>query len=447
MIRLLKTLMVISVVSTILLSCEKDFRCVMNSDDDGVTDVQKWSSPLKFNSEDDLILAIESNIGHIQTKSSNDGFVSYYETVMQEDGYEDRPNAIFSDAFGSVLNQDGEVIFGNTLIKVGKTAVFYGPVSETFQIRQLAELETPMTGLFEREQYPSQFEDVLAYLFTEDKRIYMCDTFGLYGNDYIDNSPEGSVSTKAEAINWSQQGKKEGPEMDREYVWPRGGDQKNKFSSNSKVANDTKIYKQTFGSYKEAGVKTKTMKKHGAFWKKFSADVTSAVTNVMICEGGLAAATKAPLGWLDINKTKYKGRSFMIATKVVKSYGDINAGGKATEAECNAALKWAKDQGASVSTVEGVRYVIKDDPKNCVVHLRDIIVHKKDSKNTLIFNLKTEQNDFDTDKGIFNKLDIIKSSYRVDIMFLYGYSKYNGEIKGSILRCGRYGVPNVKKIN
>ena len=186
----------------------------MNSDDDGVTDVQKWSSPLKFNSEDDLILAIESNIGHIQTKSSNDGFVSYYETVMQEDGYEDRPNAIFSDAFGSVLNQDGEVIFGNTLIKVGKTAVFYGPVSETFQIRQLAELETPMTGLFEREQYPSQFEDVLAYLFTEDKRIYMCDTFGLYGNDYTDNSPEGSVSTKAEAINWSQQGKKEGPEMD-----------------------------------------------------------------------------------------------------------------------------------------------------------------------------------------------------------------------------------------
>ena len=193
-----------------LLSCEKDFRCVMNSDDDGVTDVQKWSSPLKFNSEDDLILAIESNIGHIQTKSSNDGFVSYYETVMQEDGYEDRPNAIFSDAFGSVLNQDGEVIFGNTLIKVGKTAVFYGPVSETFQIRQLAELETPMTGLFEREQYPSQFEDVLAYLFTEDKRIYMCDTFGLYGNDYTDNSPEGSVSTKAEAINWSRQEKKKG---------------------------------------------------------------------------------------------------------------------------------------------------------------------------------------------------------------------------------------------
>jgi hypothetical protein len=29
-------------------------------------------------------------------------------------------------------------------------------------------------------------------------------------------------------------------------------------------------------------------------------------------------------------------------------------------------------------------------------------------------------------------------------MFLYGYSKYNGEIKGSILRCGRFGVPDVK---
>lgn len=232
--------------------------------------------------------------------------------------------------------------------------------------------------------------------------------------------------------------------MDNEYVWPKNGDQKNKFTSNKDVANDTKIYKQNFGSYKEAGVKTKTMKKHGIFWKKFSSDITSAVTNVMISEGGLSAALKAPVGWLDVNKTNYKGRSFMIATKVVNSYKEIMAGGSLTDAECDAALEWAKNRGASISKIEGVRYVIKDDPKNCIVHLKDIVVHKNDSKNTLIFNLKTAQSEFSTDKGIFNNLDIIKSSYRVDIMFLYGYSEYKGEIKGSILHCGRFGVPNIK---
>lgn len=233
----------------------------------------------------------------------------------------------------------------------------------------------------------------------------MCDTFGLY-SDCSEDSLTGSFVTRAEAINWAQQGKKVGGEMDRNYVWPKGK-QKNKFDSNSKIANDTKIYKQTFGSYKEAGVKTKTMKKHGLFWNKFSADVTSAVTNVMINEGGLEAAAKAPLGWLDVNKTNYKGRSFMIATKVINSYRDIHAGGTATDTECDAALKWAKDRGASVSKIEGIRYVIKEDPQNCIVHLRDIIVHKTDSKNTLIFKLETEQNSFYTEKGIFNQLVLL----------------------------------------
>lgn len=416
----------------------------MDDSCNSITNEQRISSPLEFDSEKDLVAAIEANIDAVQTKASNDGFISYYETVMQEDGYDDRQNAIFSDAFGSILNQDGEVIYGNTLIKVGKTGIFYGPVSETALIRQLAENEAPMLELFEKEQSPSKFEDDLAYLYISDKRIYMCDTFGLY-SDSSEDTPTDSLMTRAEAINWTKQGKKEGDKMDLVYVWPRHDkDQKNKFDSNSHIANDTKIYKQKFGPYKEAGVKTKTMKKNGLFWKKFTADVTSAVTDVMIYEGGLGKAVDAPLGWLDINKTHYKGRSFMIATKVVNSYGNIPTGGNAIDAECNAALKWAKGRGASVSKIEGIRYVIKNDPENCVVRLRDIIVHKKDSKNTLIFKLETSQNFFYTDNGIFNQLIINNSSYRVDIMFLYGYSKYNGEIKGSILRCGRFGVPDVK---
>lgn len=403
-----------------------------------------YSVPLQFNSEEDLLSAIETAGIQPKMKSSDSGFISYYETVMQEDDYDERTNAIFSDALGSVLNQDGEVIYGNTLMKLGYTGVFYGPISEAAEIRHLAEIKDPMKNLFERESTPSLFNDVLLYWYNPNKKIYMCDTFGLYSDFNEDPEDILSCNTRAEAIKWTQEGKKEGPAMDQEYVWPKGNDQKNKFDSDSKVANDTKIYKQVFGFYDEAGVKTKTMKKHGAFWKKFTAEVTSAVTNVMINEGGLEALTKAPLGWFDINKTNYKGKSFMIATKIVNSYKDILSTSSGTKSECSAALKWAKNNGATISDVEGIRYIIKEDPKNAVVYLRDIIEHKTDSKNTLIFNLKTSENEFDTDKGIFNKLDVIKSSYRVDIMFLYGYSKYNGEIKGTILRCGRFGVPNVK---
>lgn len=435
---LLRTVTVVTLVLTTMLSCEKSVKSpdVINSD----SNVNIISEPLKFCSEDELVAAIESQFDGFKTKSTEDNFVSYYETVMQEDGYDERTNAIFSDALGSILNQDGEVIFGETLMKIGKTGVFYGPVSEASQVRRLADSSAPLKELFDKEEKSSLFDDVLLYRYVQDTRIYMCDTFGLYGDSFDDEVCSELIETKSQVVKWAQQGKKEGSAMDNEYVWPKNGDQKNKFTSNKDVANDTKIYKQNFGSYKEAGVKTKTMKKHGIFWKKFTSNVTSAVTNVMISEGGLSAALKAPVGWLDVNKTNYKGRSFMIATKVVNSYKEIMAGGSLTDAECDAALKWAKNKGASISKIEGVRYVIKDDPKNCIVHLRDIVVHKNDSKNTLIFNLKTAQSEFSTDKGIFNNLDIIKSSYRVDIMFLYGYSEYKGEIKGSILRCGRFGV-------
>lgn len=443
MFNVLKQTALITLVFATALSCKKESNESEIQINGDIPETNVFSMPKEFNSEADLISTIESYIDGTKTKSSDDGFVSYYQTVMQEDGYDDRQNAIFSEALGSLLNPNGEVIFGNTLMKVGKTGVFYGPVSEAFEIRQLAESSEPLSDLFERETKASLYDDVLLYWFIPNRNIYMCDTFGLYSGN-SEQVANDFVSTKADVITWSKQGKKEGGEMDNEYVWPKGGDQKNRFNSDSKVANDTKIYKQDFGVYKEAGVKTKTMKKHGVFWKKFTAEVTSAVTSVMITEGGLAAATEAPTGWLDVNKTNYSGRSFIIATKVVNSYRDIHAGGTATDSECNAAQKWAKNNGVTVPPIEGIRYVIKEDPKNCIVHLKDIVQHYTDSKNTLIFNLKTSETKFDTDEGFFKNLKIDYSHYRVDIMFLYGYSKYNGEIKGSILHCGRFGVPDIK---
>lgn len=70
-----------------------------------------------FSSPKEVVSAMDNY--SIKTRS-DDGFVSYLETVMEEPGYDDQPYAILSDAFGSILNSDGEVEFGDNLIKVTK---------------------------------------------------------------------------------------------------------------------------------------------------------------------------------------------------------------------------------------------------------------------------------------------------------------------------------------
>ena len=195
---LLRTVTVVTLVLTTMLSCEKSVKSpdVINSD----SNVNIFSEPLKFCSEDELVAAIESQFDGFKTKSTEDNFVSYYETVMQEDGYDERTNAIFSDALGSILNQDGEVIFGETLMKIGKTGVFYGPVSEASQVRRLADSSAPLKELFDKEEKSSLFDDVLLYRYVQDTRIYMCDTFGLYGDSFDDEVCSELIETKSQVV-------------------------------------------------------------------------------------------------------------------------------------------------------------------------------------------------------------------------------------------------------
>lgn len=423
----------------LMTSCEKTV--VVNNEIDSVEEAQNdLSRPLEFSSRESLLDAVKSfDYDASATRSIVTGFVSYYDTVMQEDDYDERPNAIFSDAFGSILNPDGEVICDGTFFKLGLNGIYYGPLDETDNIRLLAECEELDIDSFDKVLVGDNEE----YRSRNYPSVCFSDTFGLFSESQtLDSdmvatrSVMATYSDPAAGVIWGDVGHKNGRDMDQDYTWPKGSDQKTKFSS--KVANDTKIYKQHYaGLYDESGVKTKTMRKKGIFWNKFTADVTSAVTNVLICEAAADFKNNPPYGWFDVSKTHYKGETFMIATKVVPSYIGLPINSKAVENECNEALKWAKENGADISEVEGVRYIVTSDNNTSPVLLKDIVVKKHAAKNTLIFNLLTYGGTFYIDKGIVNGFRTKNAQYHVDFVVYYGFSEYEGEKKGFKLICGR----------
>ena len=399
------------------------------------------SRPLEFSSKESLLDAIKSfDPDAPATRSLVTGFVSYYDSVMQEEDYDERPNAIFSDAFGSILNPDGEVIYGDTFLKVGLLGLFYGPVDEIDRIRLMAESGNVDINSFDKVLVGDNEE----YRFQGDPSIYLSDTFGLFSDSrssdtdaVVTRTDIATYSDPAAGVIWGEVKTKKGGEMDNDYIWPRGSAQKTNFTS--KVVNDTKIYKQHYaGLYDESGVKTKTMKKKGIFWNKFTADVTSAVTDVLIAEQGFELKQTPSYGWYDVSKTNYKGETFMIATKIVASYTGLPVNSKAVENECNAALIWAKQNGVDISDVEGVRYVVTSMPDISPVRLKNKIVQKHDSKNTLIFNLLTSGGTFYIDEGMVNGFKNKGTSpYSVDLVVYYGFSEYNGEKRGFKLICTR----------
>lgn len=432
------------IISLFAISCQEKTSIVETANQ--VTPASESIPPLKFSSIDELqntIYGIRDAASIIEgTKAAFpvSDFVSYAETVMQEDGYDDRPNAICSDAFGSILNPDGEVVFGDYVLKVCDRGILYSFKRDIDKIRDIAEeqeLSMRLVGIPSSEFIIPTDVETGTYKIADEDGIYFYDTFGLLSvEDDFEKATSDDIQTKATVI-WAQEGTKTGSTYDREYVWPKS--QKNTFPSNSKVANDTKIYKQNFVVYSEAGVKTKTMKKKGLIWNKFDANVTSGISDILIHEGGYKSVIgNCPEGWLDINTANYPGQSFVIATKVVGKSSQIPTANSSIASDCDKAIAWAKSNGKTIDKVDGVRYIANDMTEDTIVRLKDIVSTKYDSKNTIIFNLKTESGSFSTSNGTFGKFKVNNGGCRVDLITFYGYSEYNNECRGSILKCARF---------
>lgn len=393
------------------------------------------SAPLRFSSAAELAEAIVSDGASPSTRAP--GFVSFAQTEMTREGYEDDDNAVLSESFGSVLNQEGKVIFDDILVKVADEGILYGPVEQEDLIDELSRKDG-LTELCEESACPYLPGSDRTYSIDGADGVYLVDTFQLLSDQ--ESLAAGSVGQKMYEpdgpVIWGHVESLTGGSFDNDYTKPRAS-QKNIFECDSKICNDTKFYKQNYGVYSETGVKTKTMRKKGLIWNKFAAEVTSAVTDICIREMGNETLAKKGSGWIDVNKTYYKGQSYQIATIVVGSPNSLPVNNSQLLRDIEDAHWWFSMKGAKVPEIDGVRYVVSSSPDIALTRIKDNVVKIVEAKNTLILNLKTHQGSFYTDKGIMGQIEIRNSWYIVDMINFYGFSKYNNEKRGSILRCRR----------
>ena len=184
------------------------------------------SEPLHFDSVSDYQDCIEMiNMGVSKNTKSEFKFVSYLETVMAEDDYDSRPNAILSDSFGSILNSQGEVFIQTTLMKVGKLGILIGDAAKREQIEELACRDDflPLCYLSENPYFE---ETERSYQITGYPNIYIFDSFNMLSNKPEGDAYERSQTKAGSGVVWAQEAIKVGPRYDSEYVWPK--EQKNK---------------------------------------------------------------------------------------------------------------------------------------------------------------------------------------------------------------------------
>lgn len=110
-------------------------------------------SPYEFASLSDLQNAISDYDPGVGTKTSGVLQLSYAQTVMQEEGYDDQPYAIMSESFGSVLNPDGEVVFGGHMLKLCTKGILFSTRDNIDLVRTLSEDEQ----LFDKLSVASDF--------------------------------------------------------------------------------------------------------------------------------------------------------------------------------------------------------------------------------------------------------------------------------------------------
>lgn len=348
-----------------LVSCNKETDAIVESSDSASETV--LSKPLCFSSEDDFVAAVEAlKDGRPVTRSESEDFVSYYETVMQEDGYDERPNAILGDSFGSVLNAAGEVIYGSVLVKVGECGIFYGNVADSCAIRELASL-TDISNICVREKCPYFTNEADSYKVAGYDGIYVVDTFGLVlgGSDSVENVV-AEIETRnyvsgvyqekdADALGWFG-GTGNAAQWAKNFKWPGTGEQKVKFSDKTHC-NDTKMFQQNYGSESEDGIKIKTMRKKLA-WNKINNPMEAGIINVSVHVDADFKACKSK----DICHMGFVNREYDVyvipsrGSSDVKIYGLSNA---AVKKDLSSGADFVKENNIS-KTPDAVMYVISD---------------------------------------------------------------------------------------
>lgn len=378
--------------------------------------------PLFFESSESARAMI--NNGHI-TKSES--FISFKDAVMSQDGYDETPNAIFSERFGEILNADGEVYIGSCLLKLTNFGFLCAEREYEDLLREYGSKEFISSYYTPSSSFPIEVINPSRSYSTLDGCVFFYDSFNLI-EDHDGTSPfNSSLTRNSSYVVYEYDAEIDVYHLGHNYSYPPS-DQKHTFPSYPNIANDTKIYREDLVIYQESGVKTKTMKKTGIIWNKFSNYNASGFGAVIIQE--YTSGEHVPgTGWLDINETSYSGGgSFVIATKKVSGSSYIPSA-SVLDSDFNSAISWASTHGISLSgnDLDGIRYLFND---SSYTFLRDHIVDGVDEKKTILFNVDY-QGTFTAAPSSLNIIAIYNSSYIIKTAAFWGYSIYNGEVKGS----------------
>lgn len=442
----------LSCVLVISLSCEN--RILGTPETEMLDSALVYSEPLVYESLEDMQNAIFS--GNNVVRSST--FVSYAETTMQEDGYSDLPWAINSERFGSVLNKDGEVIFGNTFLKLSKYGIIYAPIAKMDKARWYALHEESRESLIIAADIPSFLSTSdLSFSFVEDPDVFLYDSFGLVADkkqtletkvllpvntEYIEyDYDQEDILVNNNQIKWK-----------RNFNVANNANQKIDFTSN--ICNDTRIFQDNYGVYSESGVVAKTMKKNGlGVWVKFENPVNVGITDMILCEEGVNMSLAPPTSpehiisdFVDVNKFKIDiagelaNKELILAT--VKNYSEntvLNMTYSQYQALKETIRNWAQENGLYLSRIDGIRFYVAD-LNRCYIRLddREYSESAKDLRATMNYfwggsRINGHESLLNTSFAWLNDIDGESHPYHVQKVTMYGNSEYDGSKKGSKL--------------
>ena len=376
-----------------------------------------------FSSQEEVIATIENFNADTKTRSA-DGFVSFLETTMSEPGYEELPYAIYSSAFGSILNQDGELVFGNNLIHVSKYGLLYGPFEDKSTIRDLADNEQLPT-LCKTKGYYAPLSNANFYIIDGYNDIFLYDTFGI-----IEKRSYSSVTTRSGSgllsgyihrisitstcdevrFRWQENGLWR-YNWGRQFTIPGAGEQKQLFSD-GKYCNDTKVYHQDYGIATDTGLKTKTMKKHTlGYWSKTTGDMEAGIIELSVFEA-LPSTFNTPQG--DVCTIQFGNR-----TRTVKNLG---IGDHSLDYYLQT-VNWINVESTCLaSNVDAIRYVDYNS-KQAITFFPNQIVARTDNKIELDFRVPFG--------GVSQGPGYNDGDFHVIHQKFYGLTQRGSEIRGT----------------
>ena len=235
------------VVAAMTVACQKDQPYHNGKSMEDMTIVVP---PFEYASLSDLQNAISDYDPKVGTRAVGVSQLSYAQTVMQEDGYDYQPYAIMSESFGSVLNPEGEAIFGDYALKLCHKGILFSTKDNIDLLRQLSNDEELFGKLANALNFLFDVETLEGIYSIEGyDNTYLYDLFNITGyrqDIVIEEMPE----TRATSLGDKREGGVDyhvfemlGEQINQTYTIPNGNaNQRYVFSADSKKANDTKIY-------------------------------------------------------------------------------------------------------------------------------------------------------------------------------------------------------------